>query len=104
MDMGIANAILLPYILSYVVSDDKYAETEGFDQKTEQLQDCLIKPVYSVSGSSIFSKYERLGKEENTQFVKYDLVMKQNIFTNANGLESERQGSAKNDSEGYMMA
>lgn len=99
--MGITNAIMMPYHLESILVDSNFSDIEGFDMRRDQLQDCLIKAIFSVSGSSIFSKFDRIGKEENTQFIKYDLVMKQNIF---DGIDSERLGSAKNDAEGYMMA
>ena len=57
--------------------------------------------MHSVAASSIFEKLDRVGKDQYTKFIKYDLIMKQNIFE---GIETERLGSAKNDAEGFQMA
>ena len=54
--------------------------------------------MHSVAASSIFEKLDRVGKDQYTKFIKYDLIMKQNIFE---GIETERLGSAKNDAEGF---
>ena len=82
-----ANAIIVPYLISSVVTDERYAETQGFDQKTNQLSDCLIRSIYSIVGTSIFTKFDRVGKDQNTWMLKYDIVMKSNVHSNADDLE-----------------